>query len=293
MTEQSVSSSRPFECYKFDIDGIDGQLRYTSDKVRVTAQSVTYEPLEGLKRSDIAIQTNGEVSDLAITCPVMSELGRKCGIFDTPRRISLELLRYERADVTTPVMRYTGQADGASIQNEMMTIKFPDSFASGLAGKIPHHIIQGPCNYMLGDRNCKKDLTGMGVTVTSVTPVLVHTQVQDGEYVVVGAFDGTPYAAELWQGGVCTLTVGSVTESRTIWEAIKLVSPATAPKVRIKLGKSFTLPFGSHVMRIMPGCDNSLARCHAFGNQARFMGFPDVPTERANPFVAISKGQKA
>lgn len=286
--ENSVDSSRPVECYRFNIAGYP-ELRYTSDSQNQVAEGLTYTSLRGLRRSPFVIVTNGDNSETSVSFPADSELSLKCGILGTPKEIRVTIKRYQRSDMDTPKETFSGICSGAVISGELATLKFPDAFSFALSTKIPKNKIQGPCNWNFGDRNCKFDVESFRANVVSISPVVVFSQVQPGDYLVEVVFPENSVPVVQWVGGNIVLTQGSDDETRTVYESTWL----GGLKARIKLSKSFNLPIEGAEIRIFPGCDNSKLRCRTYGNEANFGGFPYVSTERDNPFHKdLSKGNK-
>lgn len=278
------STSRPVEVYRFEIDGFDPML-FTSDSEDVVAEGDTYEALPGLSRSSLIIAPLGEDgADLTVTVPATSLLVRRVGLFLTPPRVRLKFRRYQRSDLSTPTMRRDLTMASAKTKGTSCSLVFPSPFDAGLAPRLPKNKIQQPCNWILGDRNCRINLDLFKATVTSIAEAAQFTRTLAGQYIVQADWaDGvTPYDTKLWVGGVISGVVGDVTDRRTIYEVEEHRS-RIGIVVHITLSSRFEIPLADAAFSITPGCDNSFARCAELNNTPQFGGFPHV-TERENPF---------
>jgi hypothetical protein len=294
VTETSTSSSRPVECYRFEITGYDPML-FTSDEQDVVAEGDTYEALDGLSRSELGVATLGDNSGLSVTVPATSTLVARCGLFLTPQEVVLRFRRYQRSDLDTPVMRFDAKMDSAGIKGGSCVLKFPDAFSSGLAANIPKNRIQTQCNWTLGDANCGVDLDQFVANVDSIAEVVQWTAVVPGQYIIQASWgEGVDaYDPLTWIGGVITGVNGDVTEHRTIFAATFIGPNRFLLRARIELTRPFDIPLTTSTFTIRPGCDNSFTRCAVLQNTLRFGGFPYVPTERENPFyIQLNKKRK-
>jgi|GEM_PF-5843048 len=288
------SQSRPVECYKFTISGYDPMF-YTSDEDAFTGSSEEYLPLKGLSRSEWAIVPYGEdTADLTITVTAQSDIAKRCGLAKTPQEVRVRLRRYQRGVPSTPVMALERVMDSATVKGDRCELHFADVFTSGLAVVIPKNKVQPTCSWQLGDSNCGKDVSGLGLNVVSIAEVFANQRIMAGQYVIDGTWiDDVQQGVVDMTGGVITGVNDDVTQNKTVYEIHEYQYSNNSFRARVVLPTSFDIPLAGTTFTMRPGCDNSYARCARLENTSRFGAFPWVPTERNNPFqIRLDKKRK-
>lgn len=294
--------SKPVECYEFYIQG-DGTYLYTSGMLPVVAQGRTYNALPGLSRESIGIAMHSESKEFSVKLPATHILSRKFAMFETPAKTKLVFKRFQRDDMNNPTFISNHILFGASITDEVCTLKFPDSIESALGGKVPKLIVAKSCNWNLGDPNCKINLDSRKVSFPS-SSVRYDGRPSSSYYqYVVSNGQGVPFLTPLshWNRGILTQFIGSQASHRTIVGVTGFNQAQFGYSGLVRVQEPFdTHPANASYM-IVPGCSKLwfvedagvTPSCSTYSNQANFGGFPYMPTENYNPFrVNLSKSQK-
>jgi len=139
-------------------------------------------------------------------------------------------------------------------------------------------VFQKPCTAVLGDGNCKADLTAEGMRIE-----LQVQQVEDARVFIWGALPG--FAADWFARGRLDVLDGP---GAGLWGSIKRDQVSTAAR-RIELWEPLRAVLTPGVtVRLTAGCDKRMETCKVkFGNLLNFQGFPDLPSE--DWLVAVPK----
>lgn len=271
--------SQPVECYTFKLDGV-GTVRYTTDELRVIAEGKPHTSIPGLSRSSIQIVTAGESAEMSISVPASSWISQRLAMFDTPPKTTLAFRRYQRNDLNTPTMQFDGVLAGASISDEITTLKFPDVMQNALAGIIPKRKTLQTCNWIFGDSNCKVDpsqyrVTFAGADVSPLNDVRSYLVYVPGAEPVI-------FRAKL---GILKMTTGSDVDYRTVNDAYGTSAYGGSNFTSFVITVNEPFVFNSATQfELNAGCDYSKSMCSEYQNLPNYGGFPYMPTEKSNPF---------
>lgn len=294
--------SKPVECYEFYIQG-DGTYLYTSGTLPVIAEGRTFNALPGLSRDSIGVAMHSESREFSVKLPATHMLSRKFAMFDTPAKTKLVFKRYQRDDMNNPTFISNHILFGASISDEVCTLKFPDSVESALGGKIPKLVLANSCNWNLGDANCKINLDARKATFPA-SNVRYDGRPSSSyyQYSVSGGI-GTPMLTAIshWKRGILTQFIGAKASHRTIVSVVAADQFVHGYSGLVRVQEPFDKHPANASYMIVPGCSKLIyvgdggvtPSCATYANEANFGGFPFMPTENYNPFrVNLSKNQK-
>lgn len=278
------STSSPLETYLFRIDG--QEYRYTSASRRVNRPDGTYEPLPGLSRGPISIATLGASDELTVSIPAMSDIGKAVGFFDTPKSVQLELVRVQTG-YGSPVMRYHGTLGSCQLRGTMLELSFPDVFAANFGSKLPSHKFSSVCNWQVFQPGCwllDRDYT---LRPSSNDFTRAHFGSENQPAFIFSATYPSAYNhwwPDLLRGGVLAFTnPGQEQVLRRIIGVFWTSNQGLFPWY-IQVDGPANVLSGAEI-EIKAGCDQSAARCQAFGNYKNFRGFLFAPSERDNPIA--------
>lgn len=264
--ELSVDSSLPDELYKF----IGSYKNYylTSSPVPITFQGQTYQPIVGLKRSNVKAGTNTEDKiTVKITMPIQSELIVDYGFQITPPKLDCTIYRIYK-DLTPYDSNFRiyweGPVSSISIQDTDATVSIPSIFSNALSGACPSIYYQTPCNFVLFDN----DTCGVSRVANSVSTTIVEISA-DGLTIRLASL-GAFLADEFVAGEIL---VPSQSERRMILEG-NLGTGALS--VNYAFGR---LQVGDTVQATR-GCDHAWkGDCkNRYANTSRFGGHPLIPS---------------
>lgn len=286
--ETSEQDSSPIETYQFTVDVAN--YYYTSDRHAVTIGAYTYEPINGLARSNLSILAFNKES-LSVELPLSNEVARLVGITKTPRVVKLKFRRYQRNNLSTPTMSFDGDMETFSLSGLKAILKFPNVFQAALATQLPKLTVQPNCNWRLGDKNCKKNVAPYKIIIPYSRTSLSNDGMQL-RIIADSIYSGPEYSIALWKNGVLKATTDSFVEKRSIVASFNLSGQSatlldTIPNGTIRLISPLTVYKPNTVFELTPGCDNTWSQCASesfWNNGANFGGFRWVPTEKGNPF---------
>lgn len=310
MSEYTYAASVPADTYEFTLD--DGSVwRYTSFDSALIVGGNTFSSLKGLSCTDLSIVSNLEKSEFTVSLPGLTALAKRIGYFGTPRKTMLLWRRYQRDNLAgLPVTTYRGELQNTSLANLVLTLKFPSVWDAAMQTKLPKDATQTQCNNTLFDGRC-------GLGKTRFQYQFGSKDIYTSEYlygnarnkVLVNVYTSKfpspgPYQTMLWKGGTLKVMTGSKVTYYTIndpgvnnWQSHQIGLGYYGfgfvdTTQHMTLNGDISLDPAS-TYEILPGCDNDFTTCGAYGNQARFNGFPFMPTEKLNPFrIDYSKSRK-
>jgi uncharacterized phage protein (TIGR02218 family) len=249
------------------LDGVS--YGFTDHDEAVVFDGVTLRPESGLtaraleQRSGLSVDNSevlGVLSDAAI-----SEEDVAAGRFDGAE---VEAWLVNWADPAARMLKFRGflgeiERSGAEFRAELR----------GLAAALNQplgRVYQGPCSAVLGDANCRADLSAPGRSVDVGVIEVVNAR----------TFRVSPGAglAERWfERGLVTVLTGAAEGLAGVVKADR----GTAGGREIELWEELRaeLRAGDSV-RMVAGCDKRADTCRGkFGNFVNFRGFPHIPGE--------------
>lgn len=259
--EESVSSSRPVECYKF-IGSHGRNYYYTSANESVTLNGERYNPI-AVTRSRVKTATN-EDSDvtLDLEIPFDTEVCLDYAYAQVPPKLELEVYRKQAGGASSDyVLYWNGIVRGFDVRGRMASIVVPSMSSVALSTTIPNAYYQAPCNHILYNERCGVSAAANKVdrTITGNDRLVINISASAGT-------DGD-------------FKAGEIVNNRSLERRLILDN----------VGASVTIGFPFFDIRpgdpvsLYRGCDHTFSTCQAkFGNIINFGGFPHVPAD--NPF---------
>lgn len=180
--------------------------------------------------------------------------------------LTLEI-REDSVGASSSERRYTGTIRRPRIEGKRVTARCA-SFLAELERKVPAHLFQPRCNYMLFDANCG---LAAGSFVETAEILIVN-----GELLRVDIPGFSTLDADYWSKGRIAAGTGTTWETRTIRQA-SLISGTVWQLI---LNMPFATATVGTTVSMWPGCDGRLSTCDTkFSNRDAFGGFPYVPTQ--------------
>jgi len=262
--EESVEESEPVELYEFVLGAT--VERYTSSEDTVTINSNTYTPL--------AISRNGRTEGpeerdtvMEVRMPTMNTIAQRYLANVPGPRAMVTVSRYQRQDGGTPQVIIL-------LEGSIQSVNFTDGgklatvavqpLAARLSRPIPRYVYAGTCGNVLGDVNCKVDL--------SLSTFRLEASVSgiNGNTITV------PGASAFGNGFFTGGHVGADSETD-----FRLILDHTGNELELLLPFPFAIVNMS--VAVVAGCDHSIMICKSkFDNVINFGGMAFVPT--LNPF---------
>lgn len=264
----------------------DKQWFFTSARKAITHNTITYYPVRGLSRGDIE-DADIDKCEVELTFPHPYPLFNDADDNFTQvflNKIYLESVYFTliELDGSESLVLFKGRVTQPKFDDRDNTMTLVCSTAeSFMRRKILTRKYQRTCPNTIYDKYCGLDFNewSFDVTVTSVNGLGVAftvnpTQVKDEEGNLVFDVNNNPVMKTksylpgwlnrgvLKKDGVFTFITGNGANG-----SIRLYRQ----HIDLKVGD---------VVRVAPGCDQSLKMCHEkFNNHKRFGGHPNMPTE--------------
>lgn len=261
--ETSISSGQPIELYKFS--GTYNSYRMTSFVRDVLSGGLVYESIP-INRDNLKSGTQEDDNIiLEVTLPFDHPMAVEYAYNNAPPKLDFELIRAHSQNVEDTIIAFKGKVQSFSVEGRTTKLRIPSVFSYILNSNVPVPRYQAPCNHTLYDERCgvNKAANQHNTTVSSVSGnniVLASLPFGNGD-TVTGIIDNL-------QG-----------ESRMITSQVGAQLTISYPFSKLTPGMQ---------VQISRGCNRSLSTCrNKFGNQARFGGFPLVPS--VNPFTTNLK----
>jgi uncharacterized phage protein (TIGR02218 family) len=225
----------------------------------------------GVQVDELDINVYPDTTDLLGTTPFLAAAWQ--GQFDGA------LVQLERAFMpawgnTTPgtIVLFAGKVSDLDCSRTGIDMKCR-SHLELLNIQMPRRLWQGSCGWVFGAPGCNYDRVGghnaLG-TATGAGAATLTAITGSTSDMIIGA--PTPSPPTLWnQGSIVGLSGANQGFTRTI-------SGVTGDTVNLKLPFLSPVAAGDQ-FQLLPGCDHTLPTCaNVFQNQARFGGFPYIPT---------------
>lgn len=259
--EESVSDSRPIECYKFI--GSQGRVYlYTSANTSVSLGGQRYSPI-AITRSRIKTATN-EDSDvtLELEIPFDTEVCLDYAYAQVPPKLELEVYRKQgRGTESDYVLYWNGVVRGFDVRGRIASISVPSMASLALSTSVPNVYFQAPCNHILYNSRC-----GVSAAANKVDRV-------------VGGASSQTILLDASAGANGDFRAGEIVNNRSLERRLVLDNVG----VSITIGFPFFDIRPGDPVSIYKGCDHTVSTCHTkFNNVINFGGFPNVPAD--NPF---------
>lgn len=254
--ESSGYSGQPVELYLF----VCGSQKwcYTSGDTEVLYAGDHYVP-DPISRGEIDMNGEDEQGNIELEL-VRTNPVAQMFIPDLPvNAVYLMVRRYHRGDDEYQVF-WTGEISSCAFKGSTVTLAgLPVSRA--LRRQVPGLTFQGQCNWALFSERCGLHKTDFQVAAT-INAIA-------GVYIGAVAFAAHP--SGYFRSGWIEDANG---ETHWITDHVGSTLTLMTPFRALSVGDT---------VYAYPGCDRTIAACKAYGNQARFCGFPFLPTK--NPFV--------
>lgn len=285
----------------------DKQWFFTSARKAFTHNAITYYPVSGLSRGNIE-DADIDKCEVELTFPHPYPLFNDADDSFTQvflNKIYLESVYFTliELDGSESLVLFKGRVTQPKFDDRDNTMTLVCSTAeSFMRRKILTRKYQRTCPNTIYDKYCGLDFNewSFDVTVTainglSVTFTVKPTQVKDAEGNLV--FEQIPVLDELGQPVLDELGKPTFENGDPVME-IKSYPPSWLNRGVLKKDGVFTFIIGNSangsirlyrqhiglkvgdVVRVAPGCDQSIKMCHEkFNNHKRFGGHPNMPTE--------------
>lgn len=267
LTEQSASSGRPIEAYRFTqlLNGSPSTTYcYTTSHEDIILGGVTYKAIP-LSRSELKVGTqNDDQLEVTIDLPVTTEVVQIYAFNLALPDLVLEVFRFHLG--LNPSSDYEliwkGPVNQFEIVENICTIHSPNIFSKVLQTQYPQTNYQTQCNNILYGPVCKA--VESSYTYTSTVEAV------DDAYITI--LDS--HSVDNYLGGG-RLTVNRTGESRLMGNNIGPLLQVNFRFSDIEVGDTVTFT---------AGCDHTYATCISkFSNGLNYGGFPYIPVD--NPFV--------
>lgn len=257
-------------CHAWLIERKDGvQFCFTDHDVELGFDGMLFKPDSGLSAMALQQTTGlsvdnteaiGAVSDTALT-----DADIDAGRFDGAE-VTSWLVNWQ--DVSQKIVQFRGNLGeirrvGGAFQAELRGLT--DSLNRPIG-----RIYQKPCGAVLGDSQCKKDVSGASYSVQTDVGEVQNSR-------VFRFFTLNNYAADWFERGTLEVVSG---EGSGLRAAIKVDRTIGAMR-EITLWEPLRaeVKAGDYV-KLVAGCDKRFETCRVkFENALNFRGFPDIPEE--------------
>ena len=264
----SVESGEPIDLITFSI-GTDN-FRFTTTEDDIVVLSLTYDSV-AITREVVEIGKEARTQTVSIKLPSTHPFAQKFIGVPPGQKTTCTIRTVHRGDLTDVRTEFTGLVRtvgldqlGAETEIHVMPL------TGALLQVVPRFIFSGMCNHVLYDSGC-------GVLRSSFTHTGVGATTSDARIITVSGLDGAKGIG--WAtGGYCEFNG----DARGVFRQIatnQLVLPVP-----------FKDDVGGQTISVYAGCDHEydgdcapVGSGGKFNNQARFGGFPFVPTK--NPFI--------
>lgn len=258
----SVEDGQPIDLFTFSI-GSD-QFRFTNAEDELTVLSLTYGPI-AISRAPVEIGRESRTQTVSIRLPSSHEFAQRFVGVPPGQKVTCVIRTVHRGDLTDVRTEFTGLVrtiglDNLAAETEILVMPL----TGALLQVVPRYIFSGLCNHVLYDGGC-------GVARASFTHTGVGALTADPQIITVSNLDSAK--------GVGWATGGYIEFNGDFRGVFRHVATNS-----LVLAVPFKEDIGGQTLSVYAGCDHSYAVCGSkFSNQARFGGFPFVPTK--NPFI--------
>ncbi len=265
-------------CRAWAVNRADGvTLGFTDHDCDLVIEGVTYRAGTGLTARSL-MQSTGLSVDNSEALGALSS--------DAVREADIEAGRYDGAEVTSWLVNWA--------QPEQRLLQFRGTLGEirraggafeaelrGLTEELNQplgRVYQKPCSAVLGDTNCRFDLS----TVGYATDIACET-VAEGQRFTWAALEG--FGPDWFTGGRLLVLSGAASG---LWAPIRS-DEEVAGQRRLTLWQPIRAAiFPGDLVRLTAGCDKRMSTCRLkFDNLANYQGFPDIPGE--DWLVAVPK----
>lgn len=257
-----AESGQPIDLFSFSI-GSD-QFRFTNAEDQLTVLALTYDPI-AISRQAVEIGRESRTQTVSIKLPTSHAFAQKFIGVPPGQKTTCVIRTVHRGDLTDVRTEFTGLARTIGLDNlaaEMEILVMP--LTGALLQVVPRFIFSGLCNHVLYDGGC-------GVNRASFTHTGVAALTSDSQIITVSNLDSAKTVG--WATGGYVEFNG---DYRGVFRHVATDS--------LVIAVPFKEDIGGQTVSVYAGCDHSYTVCGSkFSNQARFGGFPFVPTK--NPFI--------
>lgn len=264
----STEDGAPIDLITFNVGS--ETFRFTNAEDELTVLSLTYEPI-AISRDPVELGIEARTQTVSARMPADHPFAVKYLGVPPGRKTTGVIQVVHRDDLTDVRTEFTGLLRSVGFDQlgaEAEIIMLP--LTGALLRVVPRFLFSGMCNHVLYDGGC-------GVNRSSFTHTGVGATTADSQIITVSGIDaakGVGWAT----GGYCEFN----NDARGVFRHI-----ATNQLVLVA---PFKESIAGQTISVYAGCDHEYGGdCAAvgsggkFNNQARFGGFPFVPTK--NPFI--------
>lgn len=252
--------------------------RYTSYEKPLVLNGHTFEP-QKIEHGNRKQSTNPAKDELTVTCgEFVDSQGRRNPLWQRvghglERRLLLTVWACDPADPAGSArINWRGSCGEVTPTGRLFKAKCIP-FAGRLDSMTPATILKSSCNNFFCDRLC--DPSGR------LRAALLTTGTVAGASGNVLTISGHDHPAGYFAGGWVEVGQGDHHEFRAI-----LNNRVVPGGIELILQRPLRFNHAGETASFLPDCDGQPSRCKAYGNYARFRGFPFIPAE--NPVLPDS-----
>lgn len=263
LIETSMQDARPIELYEYRRG--TQFWRYTSADQNITFDAANYQAVPAMRRSTIEASTEQARNALKVDAPRDWDVAELYRVYPPSEPITLTVREFHDGDAEAVVV-WVGRITSAEWRGSQVEV-IHEPVSSSLKRPGLRRLYQRQCPHVLYGTACALSEEASAVVST------VQTISADGLELSMSGTSG--FDSNYFAGGVARLSIGSGQFER------RMITISGSGL--IVLGKPFGALAVGQQLRLLPGCDHTLATCNTkFGNVANYGGFPFIPQK--NPF---------